>query len=182
MKHRFRPVAAAAVSVALVACAEATTAGGGPERAAYLTLFGDDTLAVEWMEFGPNSVDARALIRGSRTTWNEYHLGRGPSGEITAWEARSWAGGSDQGELLSSEMLEQTDSGPVLVTMRGGEESRRPFEAGACSVPFVDMLHWTFEAGMRCQVEQGALGDAVEVFSGRGSTFPWHRTPMGAGR
>lgn len=170
------PASLAALALAALltaACADPGPGPGGSERAAYLTLFGDDTLAVEWMEFGERSVDAQALVRGSRTTWSEFHLETGASGEVTAYSARTWAGGSSQGELLSSERLERADSGAVMVSMRGGEEARRDFEAGACAVPFVDMLHWSFEASMRCQLEtQGEIGEVVETFSGRGATFP----------
>lgn len=181
MSRRFRFVSAAAVLPALIACAEAKTAGGGPERAAYLTLMGDDTLAVEWLDFGERSVDAQALIRGSRTTWNEYHLEMGPAGELTAYSARTWAGGSNAGELIATETLVLGDGVPQLVTTRGDQESRRDFEGGACAVPFVDMLHWPFEAAMRCQVEHnGQVGEAVETFSGRGSTFPTARNADGS--
>jgi len=182
------PVSFAALSLfALLASGCAYSAGDsgaapdGPERAAYLTLFGDDTLAVEWMAFDERSVNAQALVRGSRTTWSEFHLETGPEGSVTAYDARTWAGGSSQGELLSSERLERTDSGPVMVTTRGENESRRAFEAGPCAVPFVDMLHWGFEASMRCQrATQGGIGEAVETFSGRGATFPLARNDDGS--
>jgi hypothetical protein len=65
--------------------------------------------------------------------------------------------------------------------MRRGEEARRDFEAGPCAVPFVDMLHWSFEASMRCQLDtRGEIGEAVETFSGRGATFPVARNADGS--
>lgn len=174
MSRPFRTLLAAALSTTVLACAEAATSAGGPEQAAYLTLLGEDTLAAEWMEFGDGSVQAQAIVRGSRTLWGEYRLEHGPSGELTAWEARTYAGGSSDGELVSSETLVHEGDSAVLVTTRGGQEARRALELGPCAVPFVDMLHWPFEAAMRCQVEtQGATGDSVETFTARGgSTFP----------
>jgi len=158
--------------IALAACAD-TGSPAGDDRAAYLTLLGEDTLVVEWVEFGERRVEASALIRGSRTTWSEYLLEMDESGTVTTWEARTWAGGSPSDDLLRHEYLEQTDSGTILVTSSAGEQAfatrSRPFEAEAGAVPFIDFLHWPFEVAFRQDAAGGELGEAVETFSG--STF-----------
>jgi hypothetical protein len=145
--------------------------GAGPERAAFLTLMGDDTLAVEWMEFGDGYVDAEALVRGNRTTFSRYHMAWNEAGELEAYSAHTWHGGSDEGELLRSEVLVADDSGRSLVLTQGGEERRTELDAEPGSVPFVDMLHWPFETALRWQASQGGFQDAVTVFSGRGMRF-----------
>jgi len=158
-------------TIAFVAfgCAEAQMTG--PERAAYLTLMGQDTLAVEWIEFGEGYVDAQALLRGARTTFGEYHLEMSDAGELMAYSARTYAGGSNAGELLRSETLVSDGAGQAMVTSQGGEEQRRDFDAPPGSVPFVDILHWPFEAALRWQARQGSIGEAVSTFSGRGMSF-----------
>jgi hypothetical protein len=144
---------------------------GQVERAAYLTLMGNDTLAIEWMEFGQGSVDAWALVRGNRTTFAEYRLAMSEAGELTAYTATVYMGGSSAGEVVSSERLVVEGSTRTMVTLRRGEESSREFTGAPGSVPFVDMLHWPFEMALRWQMSQGGLGDAVPTFTGRGSSF-----------
>lgn len=169
MRPRIPTPLLAAALIPLAACAGADDAG--PERAAYLTLMGNDTLVVEWMEFGGNSVDAQALIRGSRTTFGVYHLAFGENGEVAAYEARTWAGGSPDGEPVRTEVLVDDADGRALVVTQGDEERRTDFAGEAGSVPFVDMLHWPFEAALRWQTAHGGIQDAVQIFSGRGMTF-----------
>jgi len=148
---------------------DASTSEAG-DRAAYLTLLGEDTLVAEWMEFDGNSVRASAMIRGTNTSWSEYRLEADESGVVTAWEARTYRGGPD-GEPTRVEYVEQTDSGPMLVTENPaqGENGRRvrPFEAAPGAVPFVDFLHWPFEFAFRQQAAAGTLAQQVEIVGGR---------------
>ncbi len=143
----------------------------GPERAAYLTLMGDDTLAVEWLEVDDGTVDATAIIRGQRTTYNEYRLEMDETGEVLAYEARSWAGGGPDGEPFRTETLVRSDEGAEMVVVQNGEERRSEVDPAAGSVPFIDMLHWPFETALRQQARTGGFQDAVTVFSGRGMRF-----------
>lgn len=146
--------------------------GAAPDqdgRAAFLTLMGEDTLAVEWMSFQDGSVDAQALIRGSRTTFGDYHLAFGDDGTVTSYRADTYGGTDATGEILRSERLEQSEEGPELVVMAGGEERRVPLEMEPGAVPFVDMLHWPFEASMRWQMNaHDSLGAYVPAFTTRG--------------
>lgn len=165
MIHRASAAAAATTLLALsTACVDT-----GPERAAYLTLMGDDTLAIEWMEFGDGYLDAHALIRGRQTTWNEYHLELGDDGSLVAYSAEVYAGGSAEGEPVYSQRLVMADGTPTMVTTRNGEESRAELEGAPGAVPFVDMLHWPFEGSLRWQADHGGIGDEVPVFGRRGT-------------
>ncbi len=158
----------------LVACGgdapPADTAGGDPmtddgSRAAYLTLMGEDTLALEWMEFDGDAVDAEAIIRGNETMFGRYHLTFGEDGMPVAFRSETWDGTDDSGDLLGRTILE----GDSLVVTRDGEEERYAFQAEPGAVPFVDMLHWPFEASLRWHHRaQGGVPDAVPVFSTRG--------------
>jgi hypothetical protein len=182
VRPAFGPTSVAAVATLATLMAAACDGGGmgtDTERAAYLTLIGDDTLAVEWMEFGAGYVEAEALVRGSRTTFSEYRLEMSDAGEVTGYEATTHAGGSPEGEVLRTERLVADDDGGALVVTQGGEERRAEFEAEPGSVPFVDMLHWPFETALRWQARQGGFQSGVRTFSGRGMTFPL--TPTDAG-
>lgn len=145
----------------------ATEAG---DRAAYLTLLGEDTLVAEWMEFDGNTVQATAMIRGNSTSWSQYSVELDDAGTIVSWEARTFEGGTD-GEPTRIEYVEQTDSGTMLVTeipSRGDEGTRvRPWEATPGAVPFVDFLHWPFELAFRQQAAAGTLAQQVEIVGGR---------------
>ena len=137
-------------------------------RAAFLTLFGDDTLAMEWMAWEDGAVDVQALVRGSENLYADYHLAFGEDGTVTEWRAETWRGTDDSGDLLRSERLERTDDGAELVTVQGDDERRASVELAPGAVPFIDMLHWPFEASMRWQMEaRGGLGEAVPVFTAR---------------
>jgi len=171
MKSHAARITSALSILALAACGGAESGGSdGPERAAYLTLMGDDTLAVEWMEFGEGSVNAQALVRGSRTTFADYHLEMSDAGELVAYTANVYEGSPD-GPLLRSETFVSDEEGTALVISQNGEDNRRDMTADPGSVPFVDILHWPFEASMRWQMSQGALGEAVQTFTGRGMSF-----------
>lgn len=175
MRRHPRLASAVLASVAVAACADADE-----ERAAYLTLMGNDTLAVEWIEFDDDEVDAEALVRGSETTFSQYHLEFADDGTVEAYTARTYAGGDATGELLSSQELRvAADSSRSLVTTRNGEEQTRELESEPGAVPFIDMLHWPFEASMRWQMaENGALGEEVPILGGR--PFPLTRNDDGS--
>jgi len=172
--HPLPALLATALMVGASACGGGTADdGAAPEagdRAAYLTLLGEDTLVAEWMEFDGNSVTASAMIRGTSTIWSEYRLEADDEGVVTTWEARTYRGGPD-GEPTRIEYVEQTDSGPMMVTENPaqGSESRRmrPFEAAPGAVPFIDFLHWPFEFAFRQQAAAGTLAQQVEITGGR---------------
>ncbi len=169
MIHRLMRMALIATVVPLAACSDG--GDGAPERAAYLTLMGDDTLAIEWMEFGDGVVNAQALIRGSRTTMADYHLMTDESGEVTMYTETVHAAGDLQGQPLRSSAVVMEGGEHFLVATRDGEEQRREFTGPPGSVPFVDMLHWPFEAALRQQASAGGFAEAVPTFTGRGMEF-----------
>jgi DUF2911 family protein len=160
---------AALAGITTLGCSDAATRGS--DQAAYLTLMGNDTLAVEWMEFGKGTVSAQALVRGSRTTFAEYEMSMSEDGDLLAYSAKVYAGGDNTGELVRSDELVLSDEGPTMVTTSRGQEQTNDFEAAPGSVPFVDMLHWPFETALRWQASQGAFADAVATFTGRGMSF-----------
>lgn len=168
MPRSIRSQLALLIPVAFAACAAEPD---GPEQVAYLTLMGNDTLAAEWLEFGDNYVEAQALIRGSRTTWNEYRLEFDDAGAITGWHTSTFDGTPGATEATRSETLRMTEAGAELVVTQNGEERVSEFSAEAGEVPFIDMLHWPFELAFRRQADAGNLGQAVATFSGRGMTF-----------
>ncbi|MDT8369057.1 MAG: DUF2911 domain-containing protein [Longimicrobiales bacterium] len=167
IRHRHRFGSLLLLLAVPAACGDA---GGDDEaaRTAYLTRLGEDTLAVEWVEFGEGWVEASALMRGPRTTWGEYRLETDADGRVTGWEARTWAGGGPNRELLRTEYVTTTEAGPVLVTIDNTtlETRTRPFEGPAGAVPWVDPLHWSFDLAFRRAAEEDRLGDPVSTFPG----------------
>ncbi|MEQ8329429.1 MAG: DUF2911 domain-containing protein [Longimicrobiales bacterium] len=160
-------IAASLLVASLAACAgeDAT------ERAAYLTLMGDDTLAIEWMEFGDDEVHAQALVRGSETTFSDYHLAFDEQGRVVQFHARTWEGGDTMGAPMRTQELRMPEGGTaqIVTVMADGEERPRDLdEVPPSAVPFIDMLHWPFEASMRWQMdEMGALQTEVPILGGR---------------
>ena len=174
------PVPRALVASASLLILAACDAPEEAERTAYLTLMGNDTLAVEWIEFDDDVVDAEALIRGSRTTFGRYHLEFGDDGQVAAYTARTYAGGDATGELLrTDELVIAEDGSRSLVTTQGGDERSREVDAQVAAVPFIDILHWPFEASLRWQIdENGAIGEEVPILGGQ--PFPVTRNSDGS--
>ena len=161
-----RLVALAALPAIAAGCDAQTPAeGSAPERAAYLTLLGHDTLAVEWMEFTGPSVEARALVRGSPTTFAEYRLDLADDGTVEAYEGRVYEGGTAEGEPVRTVTLVDDEEGRALVVRQGGEERRRELDGEPGSVPYIDMLHWPFESAFRWQIDSGGLRSSVPILA-----------------
>ena len=143
------------------------------ERATFLTLIGDDTLAIEWIEFGDGWVEADALIRGSRTTFREYRLEMSEAGDVTAYSERVHSGGTSSAPLVRTVELQGSGAQRALVTWSEGDDGpeTRDFAAAPGSVPFVDMLHWPFEMALRWHAARGELPDELATFTGGGMRF-----------
>jgi hypothetical protein len=137
------------------------------DRAAFVTRLGDDTLAVERMAFRQGSVEVEALLRSPSVTYHRYRLERDQEGGLARYVARVWAGVDDGGEPVREEFLTCPTEGPCTwraTTERGVQESEVRVDRGA--VPFVDQLHWPFEAALRQRAEEGSFVGTLPMFRG----------------
>lgn len=167
---------AGALSLALgllgvAACGDAgETAGGaaiGDGHDGFVTLIGDDTLAVEDLRYTDEGIEVTALLRSPEVLRGEYRLQMDGSGALEGYEARLWQGTSNEGEPARIETLQRGDTAWTWSRTSAGETQTREVVLDRYAVPFVDQLHWSFDAALQTRARRGEalLGD-LPMFSG----------------
>lgn len=143
------------------------------ETAAFVTLLGNDTLAVEQFTYRPDGLDATVLLRTPRTSVTHYTIETGQDGGMTRFEAVERApGAADDAPPLSRTVgVVENDSLTWTVDYDGETETRRyAVEAGL--LPFIDMVHWPYELALRRAAEADADSLTQPLLAGR-SAMPF---------
>lgn len=131
------------IVLAVAACSQNMSTSNS---AAYITLLGNDTLAVEQFEKTDNGMQAEVILRSPEISFTSYELELGETGEIQKMVKRSHSpeeGFAGEGEVTQT-ILNVNDS--LVVETAANEGPKRqavPYEKGA--LPFIDMVHWPFE-------------------------------------
>jgi hypothetical protein len=149
----------------------AAAAGGapaGPERAAFVTRLGNDTIAVERLQFAGDELRAEVLLRVPRTTLHVYRLqmdGRGNAVrlETTAYDPAAGVGSAP----LSRQVTHFGADRLVLETSSGATSDTVVVEDGPAVLPFIDMVHWPFELVLRRAYAAGVDSVAAPLLTGR---------------
>ena len=137
-----------------------------PTGAAFVTLLGDDTLAVEQFMYAPSGrIEADVVLRTPRTTRRTYALDATLEDGLRTFEGTVY---DSTGRPARRDRA--TVEGDSLV-LEGDGETRRIAADGAVA-PFLDMIHWPFEAVLRQVYASGADSATVHLFTGRG-TMPF---------
>lgn len=135
---------------------------GDPDSGAFVTLLGDDTLAVERFRIGPTQAEARVVLRSPRTTVREYRLDLNGDGTFARYEATvrdastgSANSGADSpaasdatGRERRTVITAERDSFNVQIQQAGETETYR-IAGDALALPFIDMVHWPFDLMLR---------------------------------
>lgn len=119
-----------------------------PDRtsAGFVTLLGNDTLAVEQFEQTESGISAKVVLRSPETTFSSYDLILDETGGIQQMTRTDYSlENGFNGVGMATQMIErQGDSLYVEVqTEEGTELFNAPYEEGI--LPFIDMVHWPFE-------------------------------------
>lgn len=143
-----------ALTVAVVFAACSTTSE--PEEQGFVTLLGNDTLAVEQFVKTDSSITAQVILRSPETQISTYLLHFDEQGGIERMVQTDHApsvGFAGTGATAKS-ITKIGDSLGVEV-LRDEEmiSYRAPFEEGV--LPFIDMVHWPFEIAFNKAVESG---------------------------
>lgn len=130
--------------VILISACEKTA----PEQTSvgFVTLLGNDTLAVEQFEQTDSGISAKVVLRSPETTFSSYNLTLDETGGIQQMTRTDYSLESGfNGEGTISQTIErQGDSLHVEVqTDEGTESYNAPYQEGV--LPFIDMVHWPFE-------------------------------------
>lgn len=165
----------------LAACSSASS-NTNPDQAAFVTLLGQDTLAVEVFEHTPQGMEATVVLRTPRTTVQRYRLNLGAEGAFQHMETEIREPGSPgNADLLVEETyVIEGDSLKVTVTENGQTETRAIAGHGQM-LPFLDMIHWPFDLMLMRAHASGQDSVTQDLFTGRGSLpFVVRRTSEGA--
>lgn len=131
------------VVLLIAACDETST---NRDQSAFVTLLGNDTLAVEQFEFTDSGITAKVILRSPETTFSSYDLVLDESGGIQQMTRMDYAledGFKGEGSVVQS-IDRQGDSLYVeVLTEDGNETYNAPYQEGI--LPFIDMVHWPFE-------------------------------------
>lgn len=113
-----------------------------PASAAYVTLLGADTLAVERFTRTDSGMEAEVILRSPRTTVAQYVIDLDGDG-FSRYEATVRAPG--EAEPVRREVV-VPDGDSLRFTITANGETRTTAIAGDRSaLPFIDMAHWPFD-------------------------------------
>ncbi|MEX0608828.1 MAG: DUF2911 domain-containing protein [Balneolaceae bacterium] len=138
-----------------------------PNKAAFVTLLGNDTLAVEQFEKNGNEINAKVILRSPQTTFSSYNLILDETGGIQQMTRTNFPleeGFSGNGTVVQTV---EKDGDSLKVQMETSNGSRNFTTAHAPGVlPFIDMVHWPFEIAFNHAVEAGADSTSQMLLSG----------------
>ena len=146
-----------ALSLLIISC----SGSNNPNEAAFVTLLGNDTLAVEQFVKTDSSITADVILRSPRTTFNSYELKIGGGYGIESMSRTTYSlddGFNSDGEVTYNVIVDG-DSLEISGQGRNGEYTRR-IENKRGSLPFIDMVHWPFELALNNALRVGT--DTVE--------------------
>ena len=126
-----------------------TSCSQTPERAAYITYLGRDTLAVERFVHQDNRFEASVMLRTPETSLQHYVLEFDDDGMMRRFEAEVRDPASPEAPPRSKDLLLASPAGFTLQRTRDGEESTEEIDAEASMLPFLDMIHWPYELALR---------------------------------
>ncbi|MFW5972846.1 MAG: DUF2911 domain-containing protein [Bacteroidota bacterium] len=162
----------------LVACRPAATQDDG--RAGYVTLLGDDTLAVERFEHTPDGMRADVVLRTPRTTFRQYEIEFDDDDQLVRFESATREGGADA-PVVRREVVTPTADGLRFETTADGETEQSTIEGDPSMLPFIDMVHWPFEIALMRAANTGQDSLVQHLFTSRGA-MPFVFRNLGNGR
>ncbi|SMO58337.1 DUF2911 domain-containing protein [Gracilimonas mengyeensis] len=143
------------VALTLGACTSGSQ-DGVEDEASFVTMLGNDTLAVEQFVKTDSSITAQVVLRVPETSFSAYKLTLDETGGIeemvkTVYPPVEGFTGSGAvtrtvnrvGDSLYVEVMEENNPGTYTA----------PYEPGV--LPFIDMVHWPFEVAFNNAVETG---------------------------
>jgi len=139
---------------------------GAQERAAFVTLLGNDTIAVERMTVDGDQLRAEVLLRVPRTSLTVYRMQLGPDGKPTSMQStRHDPAAGTAGPVTGSSRVDWTADG--LRVQPGGEAEEVTVEGGSEVLPFLDMVHWPFDLMLARAHAASGESTTIPLLAGR---------------
>jgi len=142
--------------------------GADPEKTVFVTMLGNDTLAVESLEKTSLGMDVKVVVRSPQTQLTSYQFTQDESGGISSMTALRYEqemGFKGNGTFHHS-VSREGDS--LMVDMMTPSGDRRTFTVGyeEGTLPFIDMVHWPFELALKRAFEKEADSLMQPLLSG----------------
>lgn len=148
MKHLFIGILA---GLMMTACTTKDSNQG-----AFVTLLGNDTLAVEHFQTTDSSITTSVILRSPETRFSSYVLTMDETGGIKSMIRTDYPAVTGfQGEGAIAQTIERDGDSLAIEIIRDNELTsyKAPYEEGV--LPFIDMVHWPFEAAFQQAVATG---------------------------
>ena len=159
---------AALIPLMLLSCTTRSDSArdADPNNAAFVTLLGNDTLAVEQFVRTPTRMEADVVLRTPTTTVRHYVLEMDEAGALQRYEVISKPADAP---LVRHEVGTLVGDSLIVVATEGDESQTRAIAAHDGMLPFLDMIHWPFELMLTRAYASGADSVTQDLFTGRGS-------------
>ena len=117
------------------------------ESGYFVTLLGNDTLAIEQFEKTEEGMIAKVLLRSPRTVFHEYKLELDETGGIqhlTQYQKSADQILSNENPIYARDIKKVGDS--LITELQTNNGSRRLATLNKPgTLPFIDMVHWPYE-------------------------------------
>ena len=135
----------------------------------FVTLLGNDTLAVEQLVKSEAGTSARVLLRSPKTLYFEYELQQDANGGIasmTRYSQDPLQAFTPEGRTVTQQITVVGDS---LISETTGEEGTRRTAAlnKKGTLPFIDMVHWPFELAFNAAMRSASDSLHQMLLAGR---------------
>ena len=135
----------------------------------FVTLLGNDTLAVEQLVKSEAGTSARVLLRSPKTLYFEYELQQDANGGIasmTRYSQDPLQAFTPEGRTVTQQITVVGDS---LISETTGEEGTRRTAAlnKKGTLPFIDMVHWPFELAFNAAMRSASDSIHQMLLAGR---------------
>lgn len=141
-----------------------------PDAFAFVTLLGQDTLAVEDIRIEPGKVSVKAILRSPRLSFLTYEMSLGADYEMSSFSAAAWkTPGMQEEDLIEKyDITFSTDRDSLQMVLRSPDEIIvYNFSTASAVLPFLDMIHWPFEILSGKMAAQQLTTLTQPMFSGR---------------
>lgn len=123
-------------------------------NAGFVTLLGNDTLAVEEFRITESGITANVILRSPETSFSAYELTLDETGGIQELIRTNYSlenGFDGSGEIVQTIRQNGDSLWIETQTEEGMESTTASYEEGV--LPFIDMVHWPFEVAFKKAVE-----------------------------
>lgn len=135
------------------------------DEISFVTLLGNDTLVVEQVAWQDQSLEAEVLVRTPLTNYRRYRLTWDEEDQLQSFEGIQYSVNGE--DVLLNERLQPEGDSLVYTRITPVDSVVRRVAGQRDVVPFIDMVHWPYEVGLRKMTDRQLDGIDLPMFTGR---------------